>query len=635
MSVEVTNSGDPLANTAELEGPVSAPAGGWTLNQIINQLNRINSSWGSGANVTFSFTTVLPNYYGPGDSETGGYSSFAPQQANAARFALSLWDDIGLITFTEVGANSGTIRFSNSSSIHPDSSAHAYYAHPTDPKGGDVWVNSSLASNFNPLIGNFAFETLVHEIGHALGQPHPGDYNAGEGNPTYADAAYVQDTKMYSIMSYWGESNTGGDFNGNEPQTPMLHDIAAFQAKYGANMATRNTDTTYGFNASGTGGNPIYDFTQNAGPVFCIWDGGGNDTIDLSLSNSNQRLTLISGQFSSIAQMINNISIAYGATIENAITGGGNDTLTGNGVANVLDAGLGNDNVTGHGGNDTMFGRGGNDTLDGGDGEDKIFGGPGWDTMNGGNQNDLILASSGNDTINGGTGSDNLVGELGDDTIRGGVGNDTINGGAGTDNLYGDDGNDNLDGGPGSDFMWGGNGNDFMQGAGGFDQMWGGDGSDRMFGAELNDRVYGQDGNDTVRGGTGDDYVHGGNDNDWVFGDQGNDQLFGSNGNDLVFGQWGDDFMAGGPGNDTLNGWVGDDTCVGGTGADRFVWNNGDGTDTITDYSFAGGDLLDVGGAPGSYTYAQVGGDVQVRDGSSNLVFIIQNYTLSDGLALV
>jgi Ca2+-binding RTX toxin-like protein len=309
--------------------------------------------------------------------------------------------------------------------------------------------------------------------------------------------------------------------------------------------------------------------------------------------------------------------------------------VVGNGLSNTIGGTSFAETLTGHGGNDTIFGRAGNDILNGNDGADKLFGGPGWDTINGGGHNDLILASSGNDTVDGGTGSDNLVGELGDDTIRGGVGNDTINGGAGNDRLFGDSGNDNLDGGPGSDFMWGGDNEDFMQGAGGFDQMWGGDGNDRMFGAELNDRLHGEGGNDTVRGGTGNDYVHGGDDNDWVFGDQGNDQLFGSNGNDLLFGQWGNDFMAGGPGNDTLTGWVGDDTCVGGSGADRFVWNSGDGTDTVTDYTFSGGDLLDVGGAPGSYSFAQVGGDVHIRDGGNNLAFIIQNYTLSDGLALV
>ncbi len=30
----------------------------------------------------------------------------------------------------------------------------------------------------------------------------PGDYNAGEGNPTYRDATYAEDTRQFSLMSY-------------------------------------------------------------------------------------------------------------------------------------------------------------------------------------------------------------------------------------------------------------------------------------------------------------------------------------------------------------------------------------------------------------------------------------------------
>ena len=40
--------------------------------------------------------------------------------------------------------------------------------------------------------------------------------------------------------------------------TPMIHDIAAIQAIYGANMETRSDDTVYGFNSTETG--TAYDF---------------------------------------------------------------------------------------------------------------------------------------------------------------------------------------------------------------------------------------------------------------------------------------------------------------------------------------------------------------------------------------
>lgn len=50
-------------------------------------------------------------------------------------------------------------------------------------------------------------------------------------------------------------------------------------------------------------------------------------------------------------------------SIENVITGGGNDSLAGNAVANRLDAGGGNDVLTGGGGVDTLIGGSGNDTF--------------------------------------------------------------------------------------------------------------------------------------------------------------------------------------------------------------------------------------------------------------------------------
>ena len=61
-----------------------------------------------------------------------------------------------------------------------------------------------------------------------------------------------------------------------------------------------------------------------------------------------------------------NLSIAFGCWIENAAGGAGNDTITGNDLANVCS------------------GNGGNDVLNGGVGNDRLLGGSGADTLNGG-----------------------------------------------------------------------------------------------------------------------------------------------------------------------------------------------------------------------------------------------------------
>jgi Ca2+-binding RTX toxin-like protein len=84
--------------------------------------------------------------------------------------------------------------------------------------------------------------------------------------------------------------------------------------------------------------------------------------------------------------------------IENAIGGAGNDTITGNSLANVLHGRAGHDKLVGGGGNDTLFGEIGDDTLFGNDGDDLIDGGEGDDTLNGGVGENTLIGGSGNDT---------------------------------------------------------------------------------------------------------------------------------------------------------------------------------------------------------------------------------------------
>src|SRR5262249_21614768 len=99
----------------------------------------------------------------------------------------------------------------------------------------------------------------------------------------------------------------------------------------------------------------LFDFVANPHPVLCIYDAAGNDTLDLSGWNTSSTINLAPGSFSSCDMMTNNVSIAKTAWLENAIGGGGNDTIAGNILNNVLDGGAGNDALTGAGGRDTFI----------------------------------------------------------------------------------------------------------------------------------------------------------------------------------------------------------------------------------------------------------------------------------------
>ncbi|MDB9861840.1 cadherin domain-containing protein [Litorivicinus sp.] len=68
--------------------------------------------------------------------------------------------------------------------------------------------------------------------------------------------------------------------------------------------------------------------------------------------------------------------------------------------------------------------------------------------------------------------------------------------------------------------------------------------------------------------------------------------LNGEDGNDVLWAAQGDDTLNGGAGNDRLNGSSGNDTLTGGSGADIFEFTITSGSDTITDYSAADGDIL-------------------------------------------
>jgi subtilisin-like proprotein convertase family protein len=110
-----------------------------------------------------------------------------------------------------------------------------------------------------------------------------------------------------------------------------------------------------------------------------------------------------------------NFSIAAN-TIENAITGDGNDTIIGNVLANQIRGARGNDLIYGGDGNDQLYGGAGNDRLFGGNQNDRLEGGAGNDTLFGDAGNDWLFDGFGVDTLFGGKGADRF--QLSNDSTR-------------------------------------------------------------------------------------------------------------------------------------------------------------------------------------------------------------------------
>jgi Ca2+-binding RTX toxin-like protein len=343
-------------------------------------------------------------------------------------------------------------------------------------------------------------------------------------------------------------------------------------------------------------------------------------------------------------------SYTLGANVENlGYAGFGNFTGTGNALDNLLMGGEGDDTLAGEDGDDSFQSSAGADVIDGGDGIDtfRIIGRPWgislsetWGTVTVVDYN----FETGTSVL---TGVERLyfsdldesftIAEVLDPSVTGTNGDD--------DPLEGNNLDNEMFGLDGDDLLWGAGGNDTLDGGDGFDTAW-------FAGSSSQYRAYwDSDGTAWV------DALESDEASDWLIdmeaiyfadddvtlllsalpsaGTSGNDVLSGSSRPDALFGLEGDDSLDGLAGDDSLDGGEGNDLYLLGAGNDSvydtagddaYVYNPGDGDDTIsdqgdTDYlEFGSGiDPLDVtvtGDGDGGYYLSLADGSVWIQYGS-------------------
>ncbi len=149
-----------------------------------------------------------------------------------------------------------------------------------------------------------------------------------------------------------------------------------------------------------------------------------------------------------------------------------------------------------------------------------------------------------------------------------------------------------------------------------------------------NDTVIGSSGNDTIYGVGGEDFLVSGVGDDTLVGSSGSDTLMGGGGNDVLYAYdvnpqyYNRETVA-----NTLNGGKGNDTLHGSGGSDTYLYNLGDGADTIyetTAYNVADTAVdrivLDAGIAPADVTMGRSGNDLLLKFATAGDQITLKNW---------
>ena len=303
-------------------------------------------------------------------------------------------------------------------------------------------------------------------------------------------------------------------------------------------------------------------FTRD-GNNLVIGHNENNDTVTVQNYLSNPTKSSIQAILTTDAQSPH--SIIEDAVVQITAVAGKKNNITGTKI---------NDSITGSTFDDTLKGSDGNDSIIGGLGNDKLYGDPGENTL-------YFTEGDGLDSVYSGKGEDMLyfTGVSSDDIVysastSGGLilnyaDNSSVEianyfrkkGDVSVQNIYTSTDNltQSLDNIVSSE--------DFVI------ELIGIVGKkNRINGTYLNDVITGQELADNLNGLDG---------NDSITGNAGNDNINGANGNDTLYGNDGIDIIKGGNGADSIYGNVGDDKLYGESGQNTFIFEQGDGNDTI------------------------------------------------------
>ena len=494
-----------------------------------------------------------------------------------------------------------------------------------------VVVTLNLGTAATVTIGGTAEDTLTNIenlIGGSANDTLTGDLRAnrlrgGGGNDTL-DGGLQLDIADYSDKTLAVTVTLADSLPSTVKVGGVNEDtLISIEGIVGGSGADTLTGNAFANTLEGGAGN---DTLSGADGLDTLIGGAGNDTLDggagiqdlASYAEKTTPVIVTLNGATAATVTVGGVAEDTLRNIENIQGGSGNDTLTGDTLANGIVGGAGDDTLSGGGGLDQIEGGTGTDTISfatatnavvltlkryipaaitiGGIAQgsvrdvENILGGTGNDILAGDSLVNRIEGGGGNDTLRGGVGADVLDGGTGTDTVDysdtsdpvvltlagatfaqaivGGIADDTVRnveaatGGSGNDMLAGSAAVETLNGGGGNDRLRGGGGNDILEGGIGIDTA---DYSDKtvavvatLNGATAATVSVGGVAEDTL---TNIEGIAGGTAADTLTGDTLANQLDGQGGNDALNGAGGDDLLIGGIGTDTLDGGTGTDTA--------------------------------------------------------------------------
>ena len=412
-------------------------------------------------------------------------------------------------------------------------------------------ISYSLAANLEnlTLTGTAATNATGNELDNVmLGNTAANTLTGGAGNDTLNGGAGA-DTLLGGEGNDLYVVDNAGDVVTELADEGTDSINSSISYTLGANIENLTLTGSSAINATGNelanvlAGNAGNNILNGGAGADTMIGGLGNDSY--TVDNLGDVVMELVGEGTDI--VLSSISYTLGANVENlTLTGAGNLTATGNGLANVL------------------RGNAGDNVLDGGAGADTLIGSTGNDTYYVDNAGDLITeaATAGTDTVIASL-SWILATNLENLSLAAGAGNINATGNSAANILTGNAGYNTLDGKAGADNMQGGAGNDIYVVDNAGDVV-----------TEL-----AAEGTDTVNASI--TYALTANVENLILTGTGAIKGTGNELDKILTGNSGANTLTGAAGNDTLDGGAGTDILSGGTGDDTYVFGRGYGADTV------------------------------------------------------